>query len=113
MTDTMKLLVTSAANRNPGATTNTTLYTVPTGKQAMLSRVLVANRSGTATSFRIALIESGGSIGNQHYIAFDIPINGNDTVNFGIGAGLNDGDSVVVYATLATLTFTPVGIEIS
>jgi hypothetical protein len=110
MTDVMKMLVTTPANRNPSAATNTTLYTAP-AQGAMVARILVANRSATPTSFRIYLVESGGTTGNQHVIAMDIAIAGNDTVNFPVGAGLANGDFIVVYATLATLTFTPVGIE--
>ena len=106
----MKMLVTTPANRNPAAATATTLYTAP-AMGAMVARILIANRSATATSFRVALVESGASLGNQHYLAFDIAIQGNDTVNFPVGAGLASGDFIVVYATLATLTFTPVGIE--
>jgi hypothetical protein len=113
MADILKLLVTTPANRNPSAATNTTVYTVPGSTSAMLSRVMVANRSATPTTFRIAIVESGGSIGNQHYIAFDVPIAGNDSVTVPVGAGLATGDFIVVYATLATLTFTPMGIEIT
>jgi hypothetical protein len=106
----MKMLVTTPANRNPGAASNTTLYTAP-AQGAMVARILVANRSATPTSFRIFLVENGGTTGNQHAIAYDIPINGNDTINFPVGSGLANGDFIVVFATLATLTFTPVGIE--
>lgn len=113
MADVLKLLVTTAANRNPSATTNTTLYTVPSSTTAMLSRILIANRSATATTFRIAIVESGGTIGSQHYIAYDVSIQGNDTINFPVGAGMATGDFIVVYAGAATLTFTPLGMEIT
>ena len=113
MADVLKLLVTTPANRSPSATTNTTIYTTPALTTAMLSRIMVANRSATATTFRIAIIESGGVIGNQHYIAYDAPIGGNDTVAIPVGAGLATGDYIVIYATLATLTFTPMGIEVT
>jgi hypothetical protein len=109
MTDIMKMLVTTPANRSPVAATNTTIYTAPS-QGAMLGRILVANRSGT-TSFRIFLVASGDTVGNHNAIAYDIAIQANDTVNFPVGAGLASGDFIVVYATLATLTFTPVGIE--
>lgn len=113
MADVLKLLVTTPANRNPSAATNTTLYTVPVSTTAMVSRVMVANRSATATTFRIYLVESGGTTGNQHAIAYDAPIAGNDSVTIPVGAGLASGDFIVVYATLATLTFTPFGLEIT
>ncbi len=112
MADVLKLLVTTVANRTPLAATPTTVYTVPTSTTAMLSKIIVCNTSSTATSFRIALVESGGTLSSDHYIAYDIPIAGNDTINFTIGAGLATGDYIVVYNTLATCTFTPCGIEV-
>jgi hypothetical protein len=112
MADVLKLLVSTVANRTPAAATNTTVYTVPTSTTAMLSKIMICNTSATATSFRIALVESGGTTSLDHYIAYDAPIGGNETINFAIGAGLATGDYIVVYNTLATLTFTPMGIEV-
>ncbi len=115
MADVLKLLYTTSANRNPAAATLTALYTVPVSTTTMLSRIIIANRSATPTTFRIALLPSGvavGSVANEHYIAYDIPIGANDSINFPIGAGLETGVTIACYATLATLSFNPAGIEI-
>lgn len=115
MADVLKMLVSTAANRAPSATTNTTLYTVPASTTAMVSRIMICNR-GTATTFRIALIEAAyGSAtpAAQHYIAYDVAIEANDTVDFPVGSGLATGDLIVVYAGSANLTFTPMGLEVT
>jgi hypothetical protein len=114
LADTLKQLVSTLANKKPAAATNTTLYTVPGGTSAVLSRILICNQSATPTNFRIALLPAGGSIGNNYdWIAYDTPIAGNDTINFAIGAGLATGDAIVVYNTLATLSFSAYGIEVT
>jgi hypothetical protein len=116
MADALKLLYTTSANRNPGAATLTALYTVPVSTTAMVSRIMVANRSATPTSFRIALLPNGVAVGgvlSEHYIAFDVPIGGNDTAEVPVGGGLEAGVTVAVLATLATLTFNIFGIEVS
>lgn len=113
MADVLKLLATSAAVRTPAAATNTTVYTVPVSTTTMLARIIICNTSSVPTSFRIAIVESGGSIGLDHYVAYDVPIGGNETINFALGCGLATGDFIVIYNTLATLTFTPMGLEVS
>src|SRR4051812_30246646 len=114
MADTLKQLVSTLANKKPTAATNTTLYTVPGGTSAVVSRILICNQSAVATSFRIALLPSGGVIGNNYdWIAYDVVIAGNDSINLALGAGLATGDSIVVYNTLATLSFSAYGIEIT
>jgi hypothetical protein len=114
MADLLKMLVTTVGNRTPAAATDTTVYTVTApATNAMLSRIVVCNTSAVPTTFRIAVVESGGSLSLDHYLAYDAPIGGNETINFAIGGGLILGDSIHVYNTLATLTFTPFGMEVS
>jgi hypothetical protein len=116
MADVLKILADSAGVRTPAAATATTVYTVPGSTQTMLTRIIICNTSATPTLFRIALIEAGtalGSLALDHYVAYDIPIGGNETINFALGVGLAATSLVVVYNTLATLTFTPCGIEVT
>ena len=114
MADALKLLVTEGAgSRTPAAATLTKIYDVPDAASAMLSRIIICNTSAVPTAFRIAIIEPAGSIALDHYIAYDVPIAGNETINFAIGAGMAADTQVWVYNTLATLTFTPCGIEVT
>lgn len=107
MADTPKVL----AQSNPSATTLTDAYTVPALTTAVLSTLTVANRSGTATSFRISVAIAGAADTNAQYLYYDIAIGGNDTFAATLGITLGPADVVRVYATLATLSFNLFGIE--
>jgi glucose-6-phosphate dehydrogenase assembly protein OpcA len=107
MTTALKVLGQSA----PSAAALTTLYTVPASTSTVVSTLVVANRSSTATSFRIAIRPSGDSIANEHYLYYDIAISGNDTFTATLGITLATTDVISVYATLATLSFNAFGQE--
>lgn len=109
MTDTTKILAQSA----PLATTLTDAYTVPAATSAMVSSVIVCNQSSVATSFRISVAVAGAVDTAKQYLYYDIPIAGNDTFAATIGMGLATTDVVRVYATLATLSFAIMGIEMT
>lgn len=98
---------------NPSATTNTTLYTVPSATSTVVSTVTVCNQASTAGTFRIAIRPAGASIAAQHYIAYDTPIAANDTIALTLGITLATTDVVTVYASSATMSFSAFGSEIS
>jgi len=98
---------------NPSATTLTDAYTVPGSTSAVISSVVVANRSGTPTSFRVSCAADGAADDNSQYVAYDVAIPGNDVVALALGITLDAADVIRVYATLATLTFSIFGEEIS
>ena len=99
------------SSSNPNAATLTDMYTVTTGKDAVISSITVANRSATATSFRISVASKGTADNDTQYLYYDIPIAGNETFVATIGLALASTDVVRVYATLATLTFQLYGVE--
>ncbi len=98
---------------DPSATTLTTIYTVPASTEAIISSLTICNRSGTATSFRIAMSPGGGAVANEDYIYYDLPISGNDTFIATIGPTLEAASILRIYATLATLSFNVYGTEIA
>ncbi len=93
----------------PGATSLTDVYTVPTGKNATL-RILVANRGGSAATFRVAVSPNGDTISSEHYVAYDEALPANSSVTSS-SKMLGDGDVVRVYASNANLSFSVTGIE--
>lgn len=95
------------------ATTDTTLYTVPSATQAVISTIVVANRSATARTYRIAIRPDGATIANQHYLAFDVPVGANDSTTITLGITLDAADVVTVRASTADLTFNIFGSEIT
>ena len=97
----------------PSATTNTDIYTVGAGKQAVVSTITVCNRAGTSSTYRIAVRPAGASLANQHYIAYDATIVGNDTIALTLGLSLATTDVVTVYSSTTNLTFNAYGTESS
>jgi hypothetical protein len=109
MAYTYKVLGQSA----PSATTNTDVYTVGSGKQAIISSITVANRSGSAVTYRIAVRPAGATIANQHYLAYDVNVAATDTTALTLGISLQATDVITVYASTADLSFGVFGTEIS
>lgn len=96
----------------PAAMTNTTLYTVPAATSAVCSTLAIANR-GVSTMVRVAVRPAGAAIANQHYIAYDTPVNQYDSVFLTLGVSLAATDVVTVYAGTADVSFSLFGTEIS
>lgn len=109
MANTYKVL----GQQDPSAATLTTLYTVPGATSTIVSCINVCNRSTVATVFRIAVRPAGAGIANAHYLAYDAEILGNEIYSFTEGITLATTDVLSVYATLATLSFSAFGQEIT
>lgn len=95
----------------PSAATLTTLYTVPSSTSTVVSTLTVANRSAVGTAFRIAVRPAGAGISNEHYLYYDIAIQGNDTFTATLGITLATTDVISVYASTGTLSFNAFGQE--
>jgi hypothetical protein len=108
MATTYKVLAQSA----PSATTNTDIYTVGSGKSAVVSTLTVCNRSAVAVTYRIAIRVAGAAIANEDYIAYDATVPANDSINLTLGITLAATDVVTVYASTANLSFNLFGSEI-
>jgi hypothetical protein len=96
----------------PAATTLTTLYTVPAATSAISSTLCIANR-GLATTFRVAVRPAGAAIADQHYIAYDSPLDIGESIFLTLGMTLAATDVVSVYAGTTTLSFSLFGSELS
>jgi hypothetical protein len=109
MPTTYKVLAQSA----PSATTNTDVYTVGSGKSAVVSTITIANRAAVSGTYRIAVRPAGATIANQHYIAYDVVIAANDTTALTLGVTLAATDVVTVYCSSANFSVSLFGSEIS
>jgi len=98
---------------NPAATTLTTLYTVPSAKEAVVSTISVANLTATSATFRIAVRPAGAAIANQHYIGYDVTVGASDSTLITVGLTLATTDVISVYASTANLAFSAFGDEAS
>lgn len=91
---------------NPSATTLTDLYTVPAGKEAVISTVAVAAVGGTVDgAFRIALRQDGSAVANQHYIAKDVTLGMGEAKYLTLGVTLEATDVLSVYASHGSIAF--------
>jgi len=97
---------------NPSATTATTLYTVPSSTETVVSTIVVTNQT-TAGTYRLAIRPDGETLAAKHYIAYDVPLAANETHTYTIGATLNAADIITVYASSASQSFNAFGSEIS
>jgi hypothetical protein len=93
----------------PGATSLTTLYTVPANKATVVSTLVICNR-GSSGSYRIAVRPAGASISNEHYILYAVTLpTGSDFIT--IGLTLAATDVVSVYASSTDFSFSLYGDE--
>ena len=88
------------------------LYEVPASTEAVVSSIVVANRS-TAATFRVSVAVAGGATANTDYLAYDAAIAANETIALTIGATLAATDVIRVYASSANLSFSAFGVELS
>jgi len=109
MPETYKVL----AQTNPTAANLTDSYTVGASRSAVVSTIVIANRSSVATAYRVSIAVAGAGDDVKQYIAYDTPITGNDTIAMTLGISLATTDVIRVYATLATLSFNIFGVEIT
>lgn len=109
MATAYKVLAQSA----PAATTATDIYTVGSGKSAVISTLVVANRSATARTYRVAVRPAGATLANQHYLAYDVTVGASDSTTLTLGITLAATDVLTVYASTTDLSFSAFGSEIS
>lgn len=95
------------------ATTDTTLYTVPSATQVVVSTIVVCNRGSASATYRVALRPNAATLANEHYMAFDVTVAANDTVPLTLGVTCDAADVFTVRASTANLTFQIYGCEIT
>ncbi len=109
MTTTYKVL----GQVNPGATTATTLYTVPASTSTVASTLVVCNQDTVDATFRIAVRPAGATIDPKHYLSYGTTVPANDSVALTLGLTLATTDVVTIYASTTTLSFNLFGSELS
>ena len=100
------------AQASPAATTDTTLYTVPSNTQVAISTITICNRASTAATYRIAMRPNGEALVDKHYIAYGASIPANDTVALTLGLTADAADVITIYSSTASVSFGIFGSEI-
>ncbi len=97
----------------PSAATASTLYTVPSTTQTVVSTITVCNQGVNSDSIRIAIRVAGSALSAEEYIAFEEPIAGYSMMTITAGLTLGATDVITVYTTNGTCSFNAFGSEIS
>ena len=96
-----------------GLTTYATLYNTSPTTSAILSTMVICNRSSVDKKFRIAITSSAITPENQEFIAYDTTVAGEDSTFITIGVTLGTSDYIRVSSTDSNLSFTAFIAEIS
>jgi hypothetical protein len=97
----------------PSATTVSTLYTVPSATQTVISSLIVTNRGAASATYRIAIRPNAASLLNEHYIAYDVTIAAYSFVSLTLGITIDASDVLTVYASTGDFSFNAYGSEIA
>lgn len=98
---------------SPSANTLTTLYTVPSSTQAIVSTIAICNQNATAATYRVAIRPAGASITAVHHLVFDSTVPANDTITLTLGLSLATTDVISVQASATSVSFHAYGVEIT
>jgi hypothetical protein len=98
----------------PSAATATTLYTVPSLTQTIISTINVVNtHASTADVIRIAVRPDGATLANEHYIVYGVSLSAGSTFSYTGGITVDAADVITVYSTNGTSSFNAFGSEIA
>jgi hypothetical protein len=86
---------------------------VPALTSTVLSTVTVCNQSANTATFRLAVRPSGETLVAKHFINYDTPVPGNDTVSLTLGITLAATDVLTANANTSSVSFNAYGSEIS
>lgn len=109
MANAYKVLAQSA----PSATTATDVYTVPADTEAVISTIIIANRSSSAGTYRLSVRPNGAAEATLHFIAFDVSIAGNDSTTLTLGVTMDAADVLTAFCSSADMSVNVFGTEIS
>ena len=99
-----------------GTTSLVTAYSPGTGIRALIYTIIVANTSGAASDFQLAIDDDGTTYDETTTIAWNVPCNDGAIVQFDFEHGLpmnrTEGNIAVMSAVSNAHTFTIIGEEL-
>lgn len=98
---------------NPSANVETTIYTVPSATQSVISTISICNLSNVAASFSLAVRVANAAISNKSYINYESSLPGNDTMTLTLGLTLGNTDIISANCSSSTVSINVFGSEIT
>lgn len=92
----------------------TDAYTVPAATSAIVSSIVISNRSGVADTYSVSVAVAGAADAYKQYLCNGVTINANSTITLTLGITLAATDVVRVIGTaLSACSFNIFGTEIT
>lgn len=88
------------------SSTYATLCSTAGGTTAVISSIVICNRSTTAATYRIAITTTAGTPSAGQFLVYDSAIAGNDTVSLSLGITLDASEFIRISSSTNTLDFT-------
>lgn len=96
----------------PSSTSNVDLYTVGSGKQAIVSTLVIANTTSSSATTRVFVRKAGATANAATAVMYDVTIGANSHNAFTEGWAMDATDVVTVQSSVGNaLTFTLFGQE--
>jgi hypothetical protein len=89
------------------------LYTCPSSTEAVISTIVIANRSASDRTFTIILRPNDETLADKHYLAKDITVGASDTTALTLGITMDATDKLSISGSTTDLSFTAFGSEIT
>ena len=96
---------------NISATTETTLYTVPSATSAIVKQIVVCNTTGSAITFSLSLVPYGSSAGTSNRLFSSLSVAANETIFLDVSQSMTAGDFISAYSSVSGVTVTISGVE--
>ena len=90
------------------------VYTVPSGKQAIISSIFATNHDVVERTYDLAIVPSGETLATKHHVKWDYAVAANDFEMISDKFTLNAGDQIYVFPSTADkMGFTVFGVEVT
>jgi hypothetical protein len=103
----------SQCNGTSSTGTYATLYTTPAATEAVISSIVVSNRSSSDVTVRIGTDTTAGTPLDEEFIVYDAVVAGNDTIALTLGVCLDAEKYLRVSSSASTVGFSAFLSEIS
>ncbi len=93
-------------------TTIEDVYTVPSGKSAVVSSIVLCNTTNDVAYVRVSHAIAGATSNDKQFLYYDIPLPSNNTFIATIGVTMASDDTLRLYSSVAGVAMNVYGNEI-